>query len=112
MKGISLENFPFDDAPNTAVITCCHVLNGSLPILHVSHDLEDGMWQFLCGSSHDEPEARIVSLYSIYMHDPSVARLANMPCGYTADRDRVTDDWIIQETREESYVGGTNQGSN
>jgi len=74
MKGISLENFPFDDAPNTAVITCCHVLDRSLPLLHVSHDMEDGMWQFLCGRCHDEAEARIVSLYSIYMHDPSIAR--------------------------------------
>lgn len=100
-------NFPFDDAPNTAVITCCHVLDGNLPILHVTHDMEDGMWQFLCGRSHDETEARIVSLYSIYVCDPSVARLADLPCGYTADRDSATDEWIIQKTQEESYVGGT-----
>ena len=52
-------DFPFDDAPNTAVITCCHILDHGAPILHVSHDADDGMWQFLCGACHDESEGRI-----------------------------------------------------
>lgn len=90
-------DFPFDDAPNTAVITCCHVLEQKQPILHVSHDMEDGMWQFLCGSSHDTSEGRIVSLHGICVQDPSVVRLANMPCGYTADRNGIADEWHIQE---------------
>ena len=41
--------FPFYDAPNTATITCCHILENGEPILYVSHDEDDGMWQFLCG---------------------------------------------------------------
>lgn len=93
-------NFPFEDAPDTAVITCCHVTDENQPVLHVSHDMDDGMWQFLCGSSHDEAEGRIVSLQWIHAHDPSVAQLANMPCGYTADRDSISDDWIIVENAE------------
>lgn len=40
--------FPFADAPNTAVFTFCHVLEGKKPILYVAHD-RDGDWQFLCG---------------------------------------------------------------
>lgn len=40
---------PFYDLPNTAAIVCCHVANGEKPVLYVSHDGEDGMWQFLCG---------------------------------------------------------------
>ena len=30
--------FPFYDAPNTATITCCHILENGEPILYVSHD--------------------------------------------------------------------------
>ena len=33
--------FPFEDSPDTACITCYHVLEGYKPILYVSHD-EDG----------------------------------------------------------------------
>ncbi len=43
---------PFADAPDTAVITCCHVTDDGAPVLYVSHDEDDGMWQFLCGGEH------------------------------------------------------------
>lgn len=85
--------FPFSDAPNTAVITCSHVLEDNKPILYVSHDEEDGMWQFLCGKQHDESEARIVSLYSIFMRDNSIAELAEMPYGYFAERQNKDESW-------------------
>lgn len=88
--------FPFGDAPNTAVITCSHVLEDNKPILYVSHD-EDGIWQFLCGKQHDESKARIVSLYSIFMQDNSVAELAEMPCGYFAERQNRDTKWIITD---------------
>lgn len=89
--------FPFNELPNTATITCCHIIDGSLPILYVSHDEDDGMWQFLCGESHDESEARVVSLYSIFVLDNSIAQLANMPCGYIAERKNIESDWIIRK---------------
>lgn len=55
------------------------------------------MWQFLCGESHDESEARVVSLYSIFVLDNSIAQLANMPCGYIAERKNIESDWIIRK---------------
>ena len=75
-------DFPFDDAPNTAVITCCHILDHGAPILHVSHD--------------DESEGRIVSLHYIYTHDSTVAQIARMPCGCMADRETAGRNWDIQ----------------
>lgn len=89
--------FPFDELPNTAAITCCHILNEGLPILYVSHDEDDGMWQFLCGKSHDVSEARIVSLYSIFALDNSIEPLAKMPCGYVAERRSMESEWIIKK---------------
>ncbi len=58
--------FPFYDAPNTATITCCHILENGEPILYVSHDEDDGMWQFLCGKAHETDEAKLVSLKSVF----------------------------------------------
>lgn len=88
--------FPFSDAPNTAVITCSCVLEDNKLITYVSHDEEDGMWQFLCGKRHEESEARIVSLYSIFMRDNSIAELAEMPCGYFAERQNKNAEWTIR----------------
>lgn len=40
----------FKDSPNTMVITLKEILAGTKPILYVSHDEEEGMWQFLDGT--------------------------------------------------------------
>ena len=89
--------FPFYDAPNTATIICSHVMEEHEPILYVSHDEDDGMWQFLCGKQHDESEARIVSLYSVFMQDNTIAELSEMPCGYFAERESGHSEWIIRK---------------
>src|SRR6516225_4354407 len=40
------ESWPFSDAENTATITLKRIIDGTAPILWVSHDLDDGIWQF------------------------------------------------------------------
>jgi hypothetical protein len=52
-----------------------------LPILYVTHDEEDGMWQFLDGGDASEEDARILSLKEIVAIDPSLAQLADLPLG-------------------------------
>ena len=89
--------FPFYDAPNTATITCFHILENGEPILYVSHDEDDGMWQFLCGKAHETDEAKLVSLKSVFDLDNSVGILKDMPCGYYADRKTENDDWTIKK---------------
>lgn len=37
----------FKDFSNTMVITLNEILIGFQPVLYISHDEEDGMWQFL-----------------------------------------------------------------
>ena len=88
--------FPFSEAPDTAVFTCCHVLSGERPVLYVSHD-EDGYWQFLCGEEHEESDAGMVALHSIYMSDKSVGLLAELECRYSAERENVESKWVIIE---------------
>ena len=86
--------FPFRDKPNTAVITCVHVLEEKRPILRVVHD-EDGDWQFLCGAGHDVDEARVIALDEAYELDPSVGQLAKLGYGRSADRADANSNWVI-----------------
>ena len=87
--------YPFAESPNTACITCCHIMDGTDYIRFVSHDDEDGMWQFLCGREHETEDARLVSLESIFEIDNSVGELADMPCGHKAERDTQSSIWNV-----------------
>ena len=40
-------DWPFADPTNVATITVRQIVRDGQPILHVSHDHEDGGWQFL-----------------------------------------------------------------
>ena len=95
--GVLNMKFPFYDAPNTATITCCHILENGEPILYVSHDEDDGMWQFLCGKAHETDEAKLVSLKSVFDLDNSVGILKDMPCGYYAERKAQDDEWSVRK---------------
>lgn len=88
---------PFNDAPSTATIVCCHIIENNMPILYVSHDEDDGMWQFLCGRSHEADEARLVSLKLVFDLDNSVGVLKDMPYGYYAERKTKEDNWVIHK---------------
>lgn len=89
--------FPFEDAPNTATLICCHILDQNASILYVFHDEDDGMWQFLCDQQHSGNEARLVSLEYVFHLDPSIAVLKDMPCGYYAQRKSKYENWIISK---------------
>ncbi len=89
--------FPFNDATNTATIICDHILEQGENILYVSHDEDDGMWQFLCGASHEITDAKLVSLEEVFSLDNSIAQLADMPCGYIATRIDITSKWKIEK---------------
>ena len=97
LKGVLNMKFPFYDAPNTATITCCHILENGEPILYVSHDEDDGMWQFLCGKAHETDEAKLVSLKSVFDLDNSVGILKDVPCGYYAERKAQDDEWSVRK---------------
>ena len=92
---IIVDRFPFADAPNTACFTCRHVLEEHKPILYVSHD-EDGYWQFLCGGSHKEEDARVVSLASILNIDETMGDLAGLDYGECAEAEDAASDWMVK----------------
>lgn len=88
-------NYPFYDSPDTAVITCCHIIEDGEPVLYVSHDSDDGMWQFLCGKVHNTDDARVVSLLDIFSIDNSIGILSELPLGCCAERESIESKWKL-----------------
>lgn len=88
------QDWPFADPRNVAVFTTTQVLRLGQPILHVSHDDDDGAWQFHTGAAQvSDGDAMIVALSTIVDHDPSICELADLPCGWIAERDGIGSPW-------------------
>lgn len=64
------------------------------PILHVTHDEVDEIWQFLCGKEHELDEAMVVGMGEVVRLDTLLNQLCDMPSGFGAARDSIQDDWI------------------
>ncbi|WP_336775923.1 hypothetical protein [Paenibacillus sp. MMO-58] len=84
----------FEDPKNVAVITLDKIMKLESPVLYVTHDEEDGMWQFLDGDDVIEEEARLISLKQMVDIDPSLTSLANLPLGWVAWRETKDSEWI------------------
>src|SRR5512134_1615625 len=91
---ITNHDWPFADPKNVAVFTSSRVLRLGQPILHVSHDDEDGAWQFHTGGPEvSASEAMIVALEEMVDRDPTICELADLPCGWFAERDGIGHPW-------------------
>ena len=85
--------FAFKNAPNTACIVCQHVLDGKNPITFISHDEEDGMWQFLCSEDHILEDVRLISLAEAFQIDESISQAADLPRGFVMERTEAKGRW-------------------
>ena len=92
--------WPFDDPPNVAVITTTHVVRARKPILYVSHEADDGSWQFHTGDSVSTKDAMVVALAEIMKIDPSIAGLAHLPIGWCATRKTRDAAWKLSKEEE------------
>jgi len=86
--------WPFADPPNLATITTRFVMEGSRPILLVTHEADEGSWQLLCGTTSNPDDARVVALRNVYELDPTIGELADLPFGWCAWRHTPKDPWI------------------
>lgn len=85
--------WPFDDPPETAVITLGRIVRGESPLRLVTHDEDDGGWQFLDGEHVFEEDAAVVSLGGMVRSDPSLRALADLPRGWYAWRPAPDGPW-------------------
>ncbi len=87
--------FKFNEPENTACIVCNHVLDNQHPILYVTHDEDDGGWQFLCGQDdHTQDDAKIISLKQVVEIDQTINELYDLPLGIGVMRNDVKSKWF------------------
>jgi hypothetical protein len=91
----------FEDSLNTAVFTTKFVFKDRRPITFVSHDIEDGAWQFFSDDDFEDFEkvAMVVSLDEIIEYDRTVLEIADLPLGHTASRPSLFDKWVVQKQK-------------
>ncbi len=90
-----MTQWKFRDPPNVAVIANRRAVTGGDWIAHVSHDAEDGGWQFHTADPGplNDADAIVVSLRNIVQLDESVEDLADLPLGWHAWRDSKAAPW-------------------
>ena len=89
--------WPFEDPTNLAVFSIRQIVFAKQPILHVTHDADDGSWQFLGAETPSEKDATVVCLKEIVELDPSIMKLSGLPVGWEAWRKDKNDDWLIRK---------------
>jgi hypothetical protein len=85
-----------DLGPETLVVTTRQVMNQGWPVLLVSHDADDGRWQFVngWGDTDDADDGTISHFRHLLEHDASLAGLHDLPLGWRAWRADEHDAWI------------------
>lgn len=95
--------WPFDDPPNVACFTSRRIFEQGDWIHYVTHDEDDGGWQFHPPSAPTPmSDAWLVGLGNIVKRDPTIVELADLPLGWHAWRDAPDAPWQrgVQPPRE------------
>jgi len=93
----------FQESPKTAVITTRWVAVVGEWVAYVSHDSEDGFWQFHSQSGfEDERDVVLVSLAEMVNKDSTLMQLAGLPRGWHAWRDSPGALWRREEMGKEA----------
>ena len=88
-----MTDWPFDQAPNVAALTTRQVING-YPILLVIHSSDDHSWAFLCSTSDEDSDARVIGMSEALELDKTLSEIADLPPGWSAQRTHVGAPWI------------------
>src|SRR5437868_671117 len=91
--GMSVAEWPFDQARNVAAISSRKVVFDRAPILLVVHYSDDHSWAFLEGKPFRASDGAVVSMAEAVGHDRSVCEVADLPPGWVAERERVGAPW-------------------
>ncbi len=87
------KKWPFDQPPNTAAIITRQVIDQNCPILQVSHYRDDHSWAFLCGTTENTDDYRLVHMGEVLELDESLRSIADLPPGWSAWRKGVDSPW-------------------
>ena len=88
----SMFDWKFPDPPHTGVYLSETVNSGEEAVTYVSHDLEDGAWQFL-GDSMSDGRPVLSCFHHPIDKDPSLKELFDLPLGWYAVRTAAGEPW-------------------
>ena len=90
----SLFEWKFADDPHTRVYLSETVHEGTEAVTYVSHDADDGAWQFL-GNSMSNGGGPVISCFHHPIdRDPTLSELADLQLGWYAERDKIGEPWV------------------
>jgi len=93
-------DWPFDDPPTVAVFTIHQIIRGDKIVDYVTHDDDDGAWQFLNRAvGFQMADAMLVGLSEMLKFDSSLRDLWDLPYGWCAWREAKGQPW--QRSRKE-----------
>ena len=87
-----MDDWRFDDPPDTLAIATRQVLARTEDILLVTHERDDGVWVFIGGPWRDA-DLQVVCLSHALECDASVGALATLPLGWGAKRTSLSSPW-------------------
>jgi predicted adenylyl cyclase CyaB len=101
--------WPFEEPEGTEVITLERILRGASSVLLVTHDEDDGAWQFLDGEHVFGDDGAVVCLGEMVQFDPSLGELGDLPVGWYAWRQEPGRPWrraageppVLRDRRED-----------
>jgi hypothetical protein len=82
-----MNSWPFDQTPKTAALTTRQVLEEKRDVRVVIHYSDDNSWAFLCGTTQDKRDGRVVGMGEAVEIDDSLLTVADLPPGWCAQRD-------------------------
>jgi hypothetical protein len=90
-----MAEWKFQDPPNVAVFTVKQIVWEGDWIAYVTHDEEDGGWQFhnSAPGPTKESDASIVALREMVERDSTIVELADLPLGWHAWRESKGSPW-------------------
>ena len=91
--GSKVSDWKFPDPPHTKAFLSEAVHTEAEPVTYVSHDADDGAWQFLGDSMAGDSKPVISCLHHPIDKDPSLKELADLPLGWWAERTKPGDPW-------------------
>ena len=90
----SLFDWKFPDPRHTRVFLSQAVNIGEEEVTYVSHDADDGAWQFLGDTMSGAKEPVISCFHHSVDKDPTLKELADLPLGWWAERAKIGEPWI------------------
>lgn len=91
----------FDVAPDEVVVTTTYVTKRKMPVLYVSHEIDDEegvLWQFHCGNGDFSASVlQLVRLDELIELDAGLLQIAKLPVGHCAKRKSINAMWSIEK---------------